>query len=188
MDADRMLIIGIIISIFLIIGIVFYINISTPKGLSDIEREKLEKVIVEDASQRYPDADIVEIIDRKRINNTYEFKVRVTWNYTSICPIRYHLYYYYPSQHLVPKLPEKILSNCDFCKEGNCIIAFEEEAIQASVNMPECKKVREFVEEKNALPEVKKVGNLWVVKWSSVDESYVVTISEDGKLKGIEKI
>jgi len=89
----------VIIAIFLFFAIVFLAFVSMPKGGSQVEMKLSDKqAILDDARIKFPQADKVDIVN---ITETSEggskyltVKVRVTENYSSTCPKRYHLIYY----------------------------------------------------------------------------------------------
>ena len=182
----------VIIAIFLFFAIVFLAFVSMPKGGSQVEMKLSDKqAILDDARIKFPQADKVDIVN---ITETSEggskyltVKVRVTENYSSTCPKRYHLIYYYPEQKFEPSKPELITKDCSLCSDGKCIVAFEEEAIIASINAPGTEQVRDFVTYKaNPVPSVSPMeGNSWDVIWRSGSEKMEVVLSNRGEALSI---
>ncbi|MEM4295441.1 MAG: hypothetical protein QXS91_01385 [Candidatus Anstonellales archaeon] len=164
-----LLIVAFIISILLI----FATAKQTGQILS-VEKQSIENAIIEDASQRFRGADIIDIVKLTKKDNNEVAVLRVTYNYSSICPKREHVYYSYPEGRFLPQYPIEVITSCDLCRNSNnCLIAYEEEAIIASTNIKGTEKLRDFVINEGASPIPKKIGeNVWKVTW----------ISEDGKI------
>jgi len=174
--------------IFIIFLLVLYLNLTSVKSYENIKTEMIKTAIIKDAANRYKDADIINIYEISKQQDKYLVKVRVTFNYSSPCPKRLELIYDYPSQHFTPKKPTWIVNDCNLCKFKSCKIIFEEEAIIASLNVNGTEDVRDFVLKTNAIPSVKHLNDIWIVKWSDTNQTYVVTLNQDGLLKGIKKI
>jgi hypothetical protein len=182
----------VLVGIILFFAIVFLAFISMPKQTGQTNINLTEKqAILDDARMKYPDADRLDIVN---ITETTEgsatflnVKVRVTENYSSTCPQRYHLQYFYPEQKFEPSKPELITKDCHLCSDGNCIIAFEEEAIIASINAPGTEQVSDFVKYKpNTVPSVSPLeNNSWDVIWRSGAEKIEVILSNRGDVISI---
>ena len=182
----------ILVGILLFFAIVFLAYVSMPKQGSQIDMKLTERqAILDDARMKFPDADRVDIVN---ITETTEgssrylnVKVRVTENYSSTCPKRFHLQYFYPEQKFEPSKPELVTKDCSLCSDGNCIIAFEEEAIIASVNAPGTEQVSDFAKYKpNPVPSVYSLeNNGWQVVWRSGSEKMEVVLSNRGEVLSI---
>ncbi len=180
----RNMLIGFFILIFIsFIAALIIIFLSSKKPFVKLEEQVLENAIIEDAKKRFQGADIVDIVKITKRDENEVVLVRLTYNYSSICPKRHHVYYSYPSGRFLPEYPVEVITNCDFCKNGSCFIAYEEEAIIASVNIKGSEKIRDFVISQKAYPVVKKLDkNYWQVSWISNDKKAVVVISKNGEL------
>jgi hypothetical protein len=182
----------ILVGILLFFAIVFLAYVSMPKQGSQIDMKLTERqAILDDARMKFPDADRVDIVNITETTDggvSYlNVKVRVTENYSSTCPQRYHLQYFYPEQKFEPSKPELITKDCSLCSDGKCIIAFEEEAIIASVNAPGTSQASDFAKYKpNAVPSVSALeNNGWDVIWRSGSEKMEVVLSNRGEVLSI---
>ncbi|RME78907.1 MAG: hypothetical protein D6769_03760 [Methanobacteriota archaeon] len=155
---------------------------------SGVSKASLENAVLEDARTRFADADIVEINNIEEKGGNKYIVVRVTYNYSSTCPIRKHVYYTYPEGLFLPEYPVNVITSCSFCKSGDCLIAYDEEAILASVNAKGTAQVRDFAELNNATPLVSKLGNIWKVKWVADNSVMEVALTQKGSLVDVKLI
>ncbi len=178
-----------IIIFFAVMSLLFLIN---PRGVQTTEtsfKVTEQQAILDDARAKYPNADIVDIINVTEIGSGaskyFQVKVRVTEGYNSTCPKRYHLEYFYPNQRFEPSEPELVTNDCSFCSNGNCLIAFEEEAIIASANAPGTRGVKSFIANNNATPLVMVEGNEWNVLWRAENSSVKISILGNGYVENV---
>jgi hypothetical protein len=185
--------VAVLIAIIFFFVIVFLSYNNMPnKGGSQVEMKLTDRqAILDDARMKFPDADKVDIVNVSEVfegsANYLLVKVRVTENYSSTCPLRYHLQYFYPQQKFEPSKPELVTKDCSLCKDGNCIVAFEEEAIIASINAPGTSQVSDFVRSKpNPVPSVSALGDSsWDVIWRSGSEKIEVMLSNRGEVLSV---
>ncbi|MEM4554982.1 MAG: hypothetical protein QXT25_03985 [Candidatus Anstonellaceae archaeon] len=153
-----------------------------------------KKFFLEDLKEKYPDADVREIIEILLLTSPdgtpyYQLKARVTKGLYTPCPERLHVYYDYPPKNFIAQPPEYITKGCSIClNEPNCIIAFPEEAIIASHKYPQAERVAEFVkkntdarpEEVISLQSYKDYSDVWLVKWvsASANKSLLAVVSK----------
>jgi hypothetical protein len=181
--------VAVLIAIVIFFAIVFLAYNGMPnKGGSQVDMKITDRqAILDDARMKFPDADRVDIVNITEVSEADAkyllVKVRVTENFSSTCPLRYHLQYFYPQQKFEPSKPELVTKDCELCKDGNCIIAFEEEAIIASLNAPGTTQVSEFVRSKpNPVPSVSPMeNNSWDVIWRSGSDKIEVILSNRGE-------
>ena len=173
------------ISILLIVafvGILLIISISANSSETKvIKKTPIKEAIIIDATTRFPNADKIDLINLDIKDGNEVFVLKVTYNYSSICPTRYHVYYTYPDGKFLPEYPVKV-TNCNFCDTSPCKIIYEEEAIIASVNLPKLKYIRNFVSTTKANVHVNKYFNFWEVKWIANNEVYDINISNKGEV------
>jgi hypothetical protein len=159
-----------------------------------LTEEKVKNYILKDLSEKYPDAEIRDIIEISPSDGSFYVKAKVVYNYSSPCPIRFHVYYDYPRKGFVISPPYYVTtSECKVCKEMPCKISSPEEAIIASHTLNGSESVASYLKSNpGAKPEVKyykefikegkKYEDVWVVKWFSKETNYgiVTLISIDG--------
>ena len=104
-----------------------------------------EKSIIEDVESKYPNADIIEIEGVEEFGEYNITNVRVTFNYTSICPVRMRIRYKHPTFGYETGVPTYIVKDCVYRCEGKCVITGEEEAIVASHTLPGTDVVKDFI-------------------------------------------
>lgn len=104
-----------------------------------------EKAIIEDATAKYPDADIVEIEGTETTGDINITNVRVTFNSTSVCPVRMRLRYKAPEFGYETGVQTYIVRDCRYTCEANCVITGEEEAIVASHSLKGSESVSGFI-------------------------------------------
>jgi hypothetical protein len=192
MELPKISVAGVITGIILFFAIMALLVLINPRGIQTTEtsfRVTEQQAILDDARIKYPDADIVDIINVTEVGSGaskyYDVKVRVTELYNSTCPKRYHLEYFYPNQKFEPSTPELVTRDCSLCANGNCLIAFEEEAIIASLNAPGTEGVKYFVVTNKAAPSVSINGDEWRVLWYSQNASVRVSIMSNGYVKNV---
>ncbi|MCX8194794.1 MAG: hypothetical protein N3G22_01660 [Candidatus Micrarchaeota archaeon] len=166
-----------VIMVLLAIAIGWLVFSKPPYPMTE---EDARKFFLEDLSQRYPNADVREIIEIVPMVGSdglsyYQLKARVTENIDSPCPERIHVYYDYPPKNFVAQPPEYITKGCRVCLNVDvCVIAYPEEAIIASHTYPGAEKLASFLKkysDAKATVEYKEnyggyVG-VWIVKWRS---------------------
>jgi hypothetical protein len=148
------------------------------------------QAILDDARIKYPSADVIDIVNVTEGVSGGEgysiVKVRVTEEYNSTCPKRYHLEYFYPKQKFEPSKPILMTNDCSLCADGKCVVAFEEEAIIASVSAPGTKTVRSFVTKNGATPKAYSSGDNWQVIWAAQNSSVEVDMANTGAINSIK--
>ena len=158
------------------------------KEVSKITKEAAITFVQDDLATRYPDAEIREIIDITESNGSWQIKARVTYNFSSKCPVRMHVYYDYPRKGFIVAPPEYITKDCEVCKSAMCVIGVPEEAIIASHTLPGSEMVKSYITiHPDAKPTAKfydeyikdgeegeKYENVWIVKWFSEGTNYAV--------------
>jgi len=145
-----------------------------------VSEQDAKKFFLEDLAQKYPDADIREVIEIAPMAGQdgapyYQLKARVTKGLFTPCPERIHVYYDYPPKNFVAQPPEYITKGCKVCLDVDvCVLAYPEEAIIASHTYPGAGEVAKFVEENaDAKPDARffeNYGNysgVWVVNWTA---------------------
>ena len=161
-----------------------------------LTEEKVRNYILRDLSEKYPDAEIREIIEISPYEDSFYVKAKIVYNYSTPCPIRFHVYYDYPRKGFVISPPYYVTTaECIVCKDRPCKITSPEEAIIASHRLkgsetvvsylrsnpgakPEAKYYREFMRDD------KKYNDVWAVKWFSKETNYgiITLISVDGEV------
>lgn len=151
----------------------------------------------DDLAAKFSNADVREIIEMSQSDGSWYVKARVTYNFTTPCPVRMHVYYDYPKKGFIESPPEYITKDCVVCKEGTCVIGTPEEAIIASHTMAGSAAVNSYViAHSDAKPEAKlyaeyvdadtgeKHRNVWIVKWFSQKTNYAtfVLLSDKGEI------
>ncbi len=138
-----------------ILAITILLLLLLPKPSPPTE-ESIIQLALEDARQKFPNAD-VGILKVEKRGEDYIITVRVTEGWDTKCPKRYHITYIYPERHFVG---EKELMNpsCEPCNcpTPPCVILFEEEAVAATAPYGE-----------GIAKKVEKRGNIWTVYWNS---------------------
>jgi hypothetical protein len=188
---------GLLVFAFLLFGCV---QSEKKKVFSESE---VSAFVMEDLNSKYPNADVKEILEMKSSdsNESWEIKARVTFNYTSPCPVRMNVYYDYPRKGFVEKPPEYITRTCEVCQGvTTCILGTPEEAIIASHTLSGSDPVKSYLGSYSDAkasakfysdyidPVEKKIyKDVWIVKWTSEKTNYglIVLISNDAKILGI---
>jgi len=109
------------------------------------DQVSFEKAIISDVEAKFPSADIIEIEGTSQVGGINVTSVRVTFNYTSICPVRMRVNYKYPSFGYETGVPLYLVKDCAYRCMGECVITGEEEAIVAAHSIPGTELVKEFV-------------------------------------------
>lgn len=134
----------------------------------EIDQLSFEQAIIKDAQAKYPTADIIEIESREQVGDTNITCVRVTFNYTSVCPIRMRLKYKYPDYGYETGVTSYIVRDCTYKCQGNCIITGDEEAIIAAHTLAGSEDVKRFIGDGTDITaKAKKVGDDWVVQFTN---------------------
>jgi len=186
-----------LLSAFILFGCV---QSESKKTFSESE---VRTFVMEDLNSKYPNADVREILEMRSSdsNESWVIKARVTFNYTSPCPVRMNVYYDYPRKGFVEKPPEYITKTCEVCQGvSTCILGTPEEAIIASHTLsgsepvksyissyPNAKASAKFYSEYIDPVERKTYKDVWIVKWTSEKTNYglIVLISNHAKIIGI---
>jgi len=142
----------------------------------EIELEKYINTILSMLKDKYPDADIIEVVSIKDLNNTKLITVRLTFNYTSPCPKRYHAYFNYPEYLTKEVKLYQITWDCNLCKNKPCKLIFKEEAIIAAYNkLP-------WLKNKRPLDIKVSFDKVWNVTFVFEDGNYSVLLDVNGSL------
>ncbi len=173
-------IISLLIILFLVTMIIILLAASPSKKVVDIEKTSVKDAVLLDAASRFPNAERVNIINIVNKGGSKVLVVRVTYNYSSTCPKRYHVYYTYPEGRFLPEHPVKASIECNACKKP-CKLTYEEDAIIASVSLQGSDEVRQFVEEEKPEVKVEKNGEGWQVIWYNDNKAYVVTLESNSE-------
>ncbi|MEM2963468.1 MAG: hypothetical protein QXN01_03165 [Candidatus Anstonellales archaeon] len=148
-----------------------------------VSAEDATKYVMEDMRTKYPNADIIEVLSTREEYGSYKIKGRVSFEITSKCPQRLHLYYDYPASHFVT-WTENITKNCKVC-EGlpKCIVAFEEEAVAASHTYSGGERARKYLEDYpdakaswRFLDEFEGKEEVWLVIWKSPKANSILKV------------
>ena len=159
--------------------------------------------VLDDLNSKYPSANVKEILEivSSSTNDSWQIKARVTFNYTSACPVRMNVYYDYPRKGFIETPPEYVTKECTVCKGvETCILGTPEEAIIASHTLEGSDAVVSFISaHSNAQASAKfyseyldpiqtnKYSNVWVVKWTSDTTNYglIVLVSNEAQVLGV---
>lgn len=164
------------------------------KNTVQTETISFDKSIISDAESKYPDADIIEIEGTENVGGYNITNVRVTFNYTSVCPVRMRLRYKHPMFGYETGVPTYIIKDCVYKCEGTCIIASEEEAIVAAHTLPGTEIAQKFIQERgmskvNAKAIYHENEEVWSVAFmhseNKSDEIEVNITSKDPKVLSI---
>jgi hypothetical protein len=104
-----------------------------------------EKTIIEDAMNKHPTADIVEIESIDSMDGVNVTNIRVSYYINTICPERYRLRYRYPEFGYETGVPIEIVKNCEYKYTPDSVITFKEQAIVAAHTLKGTEEVKEFV-------------------------------------------
>ncbi|MCS7109507.1 MAG: hypothetical protein NZ903_01790 [Candidatus Micrarchaeota archaeon] len=191
-----------IILILLIASIFMFGCVQNERGKT-LTEEEVKKFVLDDLNSKYPQADVREILEIRTTdsNESWQIKTRVTFNYTSPCPVRMSVYYDYPRKGFIETPPEYITKDCQVCKGvAKCILGTPEEAIIASHTLdggepvskfikdyPNAKASAKFYSEYIDPVEKRTHNNIWVVKWTTDATNYglIVLITNDARIIGV---
>jgi hypothetical protein len=184
------------ISFFVFAGILMF-GCSQQTSDKNVTLAGARSFVEDDLRAKYPDAEVREIIDMTQTEGSWYVKARVTYNFSTACPVRIHVYYDYPKKGFIESPPEYITKDCRVCTAGQCIIATPEEAIIASHTMASSELAQAYIiAHSDAKPDAKfyaeyvdpetstKYKNVWIVKWFSSKTNYAtfVLISNSGEI------
>ncbi|MEM4634234.1 MAG: hypothetical protein QW275_03710, partial [Candidatus Anstonellaceae archaeon] len=159
-----------------------------------LTEEYAKKFFMEDLKEKYPDADVREIVEILALNSSdgapfYQLKARVTRGLDTPCPERLDVHYDYPPRNFVAQPPAYITKGCKICiGVESCILAFPEEAIIASHTYEGTGEISAFLKEhSDAKPQAEFKSSyggfedVWLVRWvsQSSNKSYLVVLSKD---------
>ncbi len=179
-----------LIALLLVLGGLLYFF----KGFKQAANEDARKFFSEDLAEKYPGADVREILNVTQIGegpDAYlKLKARVVKGGATPCPELIHVYYYYPPQNFIAEKPEEITKGCVVCAEtATCVVAWPEEAIIASHTYAGGEQARDYIKQyPDAHPQVSLLGEylgqqkVWEVSWDSPSADYRLNahISEYG--------
>lgn len=178
----------VVILAVLIIAIALFgcITPTPPKTLTEAEARTL---VSDDLHSKYPTADVREIIETTWDGQSWQINARVTFNYSSPCPVRMNVLYDYPRKGFVTAPPEYITKDCVVWKEAACVIGTPEEAIIASHTLEGTTKIQSYIDwhtdaAANATFYTEyfdtdtgtKDKNVWIVRWLSPTTNYGVFV------------
>ena len=154
---------------------------------SNVTEKDAISFVLDDLKAKYPDAEIREVVEISKSDDSWYVKAKVTYNYSSPCPVRMHLYYDYPKKGFIISPAEYVTRDCKVCQSGTCIIGTPEEAIIASHTLNGTETATGYIRyNPNAKPEAKlysgydldgtKYKDAWLVKWSSATANYEVYV------------
>ncbi len=180
-----------VVLIVLVVGLVLGMKFAT----GSFENSDAKKFVLEDLHNKFPAADKVEIVSFEPKTNGegaqyYTIKASVSEGLGTPCPKRTNYYYNYPVQNFVPAPPEAVVDSCKVCQSRPCMIAFPEEAIIASHTLQGSASVQDYIlTARDATPQVNRTSSGWSVLWNStLNYSYMVSVTDDGYVSGAEKI
>lgn len=117
--------------------------ITTPER--EYEEIDAQKTIIEDAMNKHPTADIVEIESIDLMGGINVTSVRVSYYTNSICPERYRLRYRFPEFGYETGVPIEIVKNCEYKYTPDSVISYKEQAIVAAHTLKGTDEVKEFI-------------------------------------------
>jgi hypothetical protein len=165
----------------------------SPSG--NVTEQDAISFVLDDLKVKYPDAEIREVAEISKSDDSWYVKARVTYNYSTPCPVRMHLYYDYPKKGFIISPSEYVTKECKVCQTGTCIIGTPEEAIIASHTLNGTETVANYIfYHSDAKPDAKfyaeyisngvKNKNVWIVKWFSQTTNYGIfaMVSNEGQV------
>ncbi|MCX6777324.1 MAG: hypothetical protein NT157_00380 [Candidatus Micrarchaeota archaeon] len=186
-----------VILVLFVVALVLAVYVATNRGTPEKE-ENAVAFVLEDLQNKYPDADIRDVLDSKLADGVWQIKARVVYDAYSPCPRRKHISYRYPAFNFVTPPPEDITNNCIVCSGmPTCRIAFREEALIASHTMSGSEKVTVFL---TSHPDARGDAtfypfldrewgfeNVWDVVWidGTTGEKIEVLVGDEGKIARI---
>jgi hypothetical protein len=129
--------------IILFLFIFLFGCITTPER--EYEEIDYEKTIIEDATNKHPNADIVEIESVDVMDGLTTTNVRVSYYVDTICPERYRLRYKYPEFGYETGIPIEIVKNCEYKYTPDSVITYKEQAIVAAHSLKGTEDVKDFI-------------------------------------------
>ncbi len=166
--------------------------ITTPER--EFEEIDPEKTIIEDATNKHPNADIIEIESLDLMDGINITSVRVSYYVDTICPERYRLRYKYPEFGYETGIPIEIVKNCEYRYTPDSIITYEEQAIVAAHTLMGSDEVNEFIGAgENIKVKTSFTSNtgVWKVTFENIltnETMYVSLQSKNPKILNIEKL
>ena len=134
-------------AVILVVGLFLIGCIQTPISTA-VSESDAKAFVNDDLRSKYSDAEIREITETTFSDNSYLMKARVTYNYSSQCPVRLNIYYDYPKKGFVASPPEYVTRDCTVCKDtlkSSCILGSPEEAIIASHTIASSDKIKSYL-------------------------------------------
>lgn len=160
----------------------------------EVEQIEHDKTIIEDAKNRHPTADIIEIESVDLMDNINVTSVRVSYYIDTICPERYRLRYKYPAFGYETGVPIVIVKNCEYQYTPDSVITFEEQAIVAAHTLKGTDEVKEFIGDgTNIKVETKFYSstNVWEIIFNNeltLEKMRVTLQSKNPKILTIKKL
>jgi len=181
---------------------IFMSGCTKPVTNKNVTEQDAITFVLDDLKAKYPDAEVTEIAEITNSGDSWYIKAKVTYNYSTPCPVRMHLYYDYPKKGFSISPPEYVTRDCKVCQIGSsCVIGTPEEAIIASHILAGSETAASYISlHKDAKPEAKfyaeyvadgeKNQNVWVVKWYSASTNYgvYVMISNEGQIMNVWEV
>jgi len=181
--------------LLLVMGLLLF-GCVQPQVSGNVTEKDAKAFVNDDLRSKYPDAEIKEITETTLSEGSYQIKARITYNYSTPCPVRLNAYYDYPKKGFVASPPEYVTRDCTVCKDfakASCILGTPEEAIIASHTVAVNDAVKGYlVAHPDAKPDAKfyteyidkgtKYRDVWVVRWLSPTTNFgiFVIISQRG--------
>jgi len=190
---------ALLLAAVLLIGVVMFGCTQQQKQASFSEKDA-RTFVNDDLNSKFSGAEIKEIteLSPSPTNDSWQIKARVTFNYSSPCPVRMNVYYDYPRKGFIATPPEYITRDCTVCMNtASCVIGTPEEAIIASHTMNGSTTVNDYITaHDNAVPDAKfyteyvdttskkSYRNIWIVKWLSPTTNFgiLTMISDTGEI------
>ena len=190
---------ALLFAVIVLIGFVVFGCIQPQKQAIFSEKDA-RTFVNDDLNSKFSDAEIKEIteITLSPTNDSWQIKARVTFNYSSPCPIRMNVYYDYPRKGFIATPPEYVTRDCFVCRNtATCIIGTPEEAIIASHTMNNSVSVNNYITAHlNAVPDAKfyteyvdtdnntRHKDVWLVKWLSPTTNFgiLTLIADNGEI------
>ena len=194
MQKTQLLLIGLIFGLFAVLS-VFMSGCLKPSSSNNVTEQDAVSFVLDDLKAKYQDAEVREVVEKSLIDGSWTIKAKVTYNYSTPCPVRMHLYYDYPKKGFIISPAEYVTKGCKVCQSGTCVIGTPEEAIIASHTLNGTGIAASYlVYNNNAIPDAKlyteyssdgtKYKNVWLVRWSSATANYdvLVLVSDVGEI------
>jgi archaellum component FlaF (FlaF/FlaG flagellin family) len=182
------------ISLFVVLSVLIS-GCTKPAANKNVTEQDAISFVLDDLKAKYPDAEVREVVEISKSDDSWYVKAKVTYNYSSPCPVRMHLYYDYPKKGFIISSPEYVTKDCTVCTAGTCVIGTPEEAIIASHTLTGTETAADYLSfHSDAKPDAKfyaeyvldntKNQNVWIVKWFSPSTNYgvYVMITNEGQI------